>query len=76
MQRPLLCSFRESSLGSAPFLGFGSVVDAEFKNRATLGAAEERKTFKEGHGSMQQGFKGTLDQLGAYLASVRKESNA
>jgi hypothetical protein len=26
--------------------------------------------------SMQQGFKGTLDQLDAYLASVRKESKA
>jgi len=35
---------------------------------------EERKTFKEGHGSMQQGFKGTLDQLDAYLASAQKES--
>jgi len=38
--------------------------------------AEERKTFKEGRGSMQQGFKGTLDQLDACLASVRKESKA
>ena len=37
---------------------------------------EERRTFKEGHGSMQQGFKGTLDQLDAYLASARKESKA
>jgi uncharacterized protein YndB with AHSA1/START domain len=32
--------------------------------------AEERKTFKEGHKSMQQGFTGTLDQLTAYLASL------
>jgi uncharacterized protein YndB with AHSA1/START domain len=38
--------------------------------------AEERKTFKEGHGSMQQGFKGTLDQLDTYLASVQKGSKA
>jgi hypothetical protein len=28
---------------------------------------EERRTFKEGFKSMQQGFKGTLDQLEAYL---------
>jgi len=31
-------------------------------------AAEERKTFNEGHASMQQGWTGTLDQLTAYLA--------
>ncbi|MBZ5492528.1 MAG: SRPBCC domain-containing protein [Acidobacteriia bacterium] len=34
---------------------------------------EERRTFQEGRGSMQQGFKGTLDQLDAYLVSVQKE---
>lgn len=35
-----------------------------------LNATElERKTFKDGHKSMQQGFKGTLDQLAAYLAN-------
>ena len=28
----------------------------------------ERKAFESGIGSMQQGFKGTLDQLAAYLA--------
>jgi uncharacterized protein YndB with AHSA1/START domain len=33
-------------------------------------SAEERKVFKEGHKSMQQGFTGTLDQLTAYLASL------
>jgi len=27
----------------------------------------ERKTFEAGHASMQQGFKGTLDQLAEYL---------
>lgn len=27
----------------------------------------ERKTFKEGHQSMRQGFKGTLDQFDVYL---------
>jgi uncharacterized protein YndB with AHSA1/START domain len=32
---------------------------------------EERKTFKEGFSSMQQGFKGTLDQLEEYLAKAR-----
>jgi uncharacterized protein YndB with AHSA1/START domain len=37
---------------------------------------EERKTFQEGRGSMQQGFKGTLDQLDVYLASVQKESKS
>lgn len=30
---------------------------------------EERKTFEGGHKSMQQGFKGTLDQLTDYLAN-------
>lgn len=30
----------------------------------------ERQTFDAGHGSMQQGWTGTLDQLAAYLASA------
>lgn len=30
----------------------------------------ERKTFEAGHKSMQQGFKGTLDQLAEYLAKA------
>jgi len=29
---------------------------------------EEQKTFDEGHGSMNQGWSGTLDRLDAYLA--------
>ena len=37
---------------------------------------EERKTFQEGRGSMQQGFKGTLDQLDTYLATMQKERKA
>ncbi len=34
--------------------------------------AEERKTFDEGHGSMQQGWTGTLDQLVNYLAKAAR----
>ena len=33
---------------------------------------EERRTFKEGFSSMQQGFKGTLDQLEEHLVKVRQ----
>jgi uncharacterized protein YndB with AHSA1/START domain len=36
---------------------------------------EERKTFEGGFQSMQQGFKGTLDQLDEYLSHA-KESDA
>jgi len=32
--------------------------------------AEERKTFEAGREGMQQGFKGTLDQLAEYLANA------
>ena len=32
---------------------------------------EERKTFDAGHGSMNQGWSGTLDKLEAYLAEVK-----
>ena len=32
---------------------------------------EERKTFDAGHASMTQGWSGTLDQLGAYLAKAK-----
>jgi uncharacterized protein YndB with AHSA1/START domain len=33
---------------------------------------EERKTYDAGHGSMKQGFTGTLDQLEAYLAKAKQ----
>ena len=33
---------------------------------------EERKTYDAGRGSMKQGFKGTLDQLEAYLAKAKQ----
>jgi uncharacterized protein YndB with AHSA1/START domain len=32
--------------------------------------ADERKTFDDAHGSLQQGFTGTLDQLANYLAKA------
>jgi uncharacterized protein YndB with AHSA1/START domain len=32
---------------------------------------EEQKTFDEGHGSMNQGWSGTMDQLEAYLAKAK-----
>lgn len=32
---------------------------------------EERATFAAGHGSMTQGWTGTMDQLAAYLAKVK-----
>jgi uncharacterized protein YndB with AHSA1/START domain len=35
---------------------------------------EERKTFGSSHSSMEQGFKGTLDQLEAYLEASRGAS--
>jgi uncharacterized protein YndB with AHSA1/START domain len=34
--------------------------------------AEEQKTFDAGHDSMRQGWGGTLDQLGAYLARAKQ----
>jgi uncharacterized protein YndB with AHSA1/START domain len=36
--------------------------------------AEEQKAFDEGHGSMNQGWSGTLDQLDAYLVNVRTKA--
>jgi uncharacterized protein YndB with AHSA1/START domain len=38
--------------------------------------APERKTFNEGHSSMQQGWTGTLDQLTAYLETAVAELGA
>jgi uncharacterized protein YndB with AHSA1/START domain len=51
-------------------------TELDGKTRLTLrgipinATAEERKTFKDGHKSMEGGFKGTLDQLEEYLAKV------
>jgi uncharacterized protein YndB with AHSA1/START domain len=52
---------------------------SEQKGRTTLtltgiphnASEEERHTFRKGHLSMQQGFKGTLNQLAAYLSQAR-----
>ncbi len=35
-------------------------------------SSEERKTFEEGMGSMNQGWTGTLEQLEGYLAKTKK----
>jgi uncharacterized protein YndB with AHSA1/START domain len=57
-----------------------TLVEENGKTNMTLhgmpinATAEERKTFKEGHSSMQQGFKGTLDQLAEYLTQAQKVS--
>jgi uncharacterized protein YndB with AHSA1/START domain len=52
---------------------------SELRGRTTLtlmgiphnASEEERHTFRKGHLSMQQGFKGTLDQLEEYLGRAR-----
>jgi uncharacterized protein YndB with AHSA1/START domain len=33
--------------------------------------AEEQKTFDDSHGSMNQGWSGTMEQLEAYLAKTK-----
>lgn len=37
---------------------------------------EERKTFEEGHKSMQQGFGGTFDKFDEYLATLGRDTSA
>jgi len=62
-----------------PLEVLNSVTFAEHAGRTTLtmrgapiNASElERKTFADSHKSMDQGFKGTLDQLADYLATVK-----
>jgi uncharacterized protein YndB with AHSA1/START domain len=54
-----------------------TLAEENGKTRMTLhgipinASPEEHKTFKAGHSSMQQGFKGTLDQLAEYLAKAQ-----
>jgi uncharacterized protein YndB with AHSA1/START domain len=54
-----------------------TLTEQDGKTKVTLegipinATAEERKTFKDGHKSMEQGFKGTLDQLADYLAKLQ-----
>lgn len=53
---------------------------SELRGRTTLtltglphnASEEERHTFRKGHTGMQQGFKGTLDQLENYLARAAR----
>ncbi len=55
-----------------------TLVEREGKTTLTLrggpinATEEEQKTFEEGYLSMQEGFKGTLDQLDDYLMTVTK----
>ena len=58
-------TFEDAGLGKTKLTVRWGVLPA-----ATL---EERKTFNEGHGSMTQGWTGTLDQLTAYLAEAQKK---
>ena len=49
----------------------GTVVTVQWE---PLKASEiERKTFADGHGSMQQGWNGTFEQLGRYVARPEAE---
>jgi hypothetical protein len=37
-------------------------------------SAEERKTYDDSHAGMQQGFKGTFDQLDEYLSELKAKN--
>ena len=58
-------------------LNHQTFTDSDGRTTVTLkgwpinATAEEKATFAAGHSSMQQGFKGTLDQLDAYLAELQ-----
>jgi uncharacterized protein YndB with AHSA1/START domain len=41
--------------------------------QAYQASPEEQATFDAGHGSMQQGWTGTLDKLTAYLANPKSK---
>ncbi|HET6329435.1 MAG TPA: SRPBCC family protein [Holophagaceae bacterium] len=71
---------RHPMAASWPLEILNLVTFEEVEGRTTLtlrgvpihASEEERKTFEDGFASMQQGFKGALDQLDDYLAQTSK----
>ena len=49
----------------------GGKTKVTIRWQAYQAAPEEQRTFDAGHASMTQGWSGTLDQLGAYLAKAK-----
>jgi uncharacterized protein YndB with AHSA1/START domain len=71
---------RHSLSQTWPLEVLNTITFSEHNGKTTLvlkgipvnATAEECKTFRDGFGSMQQGFKGTMDQLYEYLANELK----
>jgi uncharacterized protein YndB with AHSA1/START domain len=59
-------------LNTVTFVEQGGKTTVRLSGSPINATTEERKTFEGGFQSMQQGFKGTLDQLDEYLASAKK----
>jgi uncharacterized protein YndB with AHSA1/START domain len=57
-------------LNTVTFTEQGGKTTATLKGAPINATGEERKTFEAGFGSMEQGFKGTLNQLADYLAQT------
>lgn len=57
-------------LNTLTLLEHGGKTTLDLRGGPINATEEERKTFEEFFGSMEQGFSGTFDQLAAYLAKA------
>jgi uncharacterized protein YndB with AHSA1/START domain len=69
-RHPMAPSWPLEMLSTFSFEDLGDKTKFTIKWSPLNATAEEQATFAAGHGSMTQGWTGTLDQLAAYLAKA------
>jgi uncharacterized protein YndB with AHSA1/START domain len=67
-RHPLAPTWPLEMINTVTLTEHGGKTTITLRSGAYAATEEERATFKAGHGSMQQGFTGTFDQLDDYLA--------
>ena len=58
-------------LNTTTFAEAGGKTTLTLRGAPVNATATERRTFKDGYKSMEGGFKGTLDLLESYLATIK-----
>jgi uncharacterized protein YndB with AHSA1/START domain len=69
-RHPLSPSWPLEALNTLTFTEHEGETTLKLRGSPINASEEERKTFEAGFDSMRQGFKGTLDQLAAYLVKA------
>lgn len=69
-RHPMVPDWPLQTFSTVTFTPADGGTRVEIRWRPHEATERERRTFEEGHGSMQQGWTGTLDKLADYLAQA------